>query len=108
GLAELLPATQDGLLVDLHERAGSWASTLGQLGDAVATVAAVLVIAIAVFGASVAHRPRQVLTSLAAGMLAAALAILFSRLAGTTPGTVSAEEAQLATVAAAVAIAAAT
>lgn len=107
GLASLLPATHDGLQEDLRERVGSWENGLGSLADAVATGCALLVIVISLGAAFVARRPRQAVTAALAGAGAALTVMLTARAYGTTPGAVVGEEWQLAVVAAAIAIGAA-
>ena len=106
-LAELLPATHDALQEDLHTRVGSWAAGLGSLADAVATGASVLVIVISLGAAALSGRVRQLWISALAGLLAATVVAVFARTAGTTPSEVVGEEWQLAAIAAAMAIGAA-
>lgn len=106
-LAELLPETHQALRDDLHTRVGSWAAALGSLADAIATGAAALVIVISLGAAALSGRVRQLWISALAGLLAATVIAAFARTAGTTPTEVVGEEWQLAAIAAAMAIGAA-
>lgn len=103
-LAEALPLAHEGLENDLQVRAGSWASALGGLADAIATGWAVLVLLVVTVATAIARRPRQLATATAAAAIGAIAVLLAARLAGTTPGELTGQEWQLAIVAAAVAM----
>lgn len=107
-LVEALPTAHEGLQDDLQRRAGSWATGLGQLSDAIATGWSVLVLVIAIAAGAMARRPRQMATSIGAAALAGVVVTLAARLGGTTPGEVVASEWQFIVIAAAVAMGAAT
>lgn len=107
-LVELLPTAHAGLQDDLQRRAGSWATGLGELADAIATGWSVLVLVLAIAASVLTRRPRQLLTSVAAAVAAAAVIIIASRVGGASPGMVTAGEWQFVIIAAAVAMGAAT
>ncbi len=107
-LVELLPTAHAGLQDDLQRRAGSWATGLGELADAIATGWSVLVLVLAIAASVLTRRPRQLLTSVTAAVAAAAVIVVASRVGGTSPGTVTAGEWQFVIIAAAVAMGAAT
>lgn len=103
----LLPRTHDGLEADLSRSAGRWVVGVGEFGDAASTVIAALTMTLALVAGAAARRPRQVFTSIAAIVGAAAVVVVASRLGGSSPGHVIGEEWVLAVVAAAVAVGAA-
>lgn len=107
-LVETLPTAHAGLQDDLQRRAGSWATGLGELSDAIATGWSVLVLVVAIAAAAMARRPRQLLTSLVAASAAGLVVLVAARVAGETPGAVVASEWQFAVIAAAIAMGAAT
>jgi len=106
-LSELLPRAVSGLEQDLQARAGAWAVGIGELADAIATGWAVLVIVVSIGAASLARRPRQLLTGIAAAAVAATVVVLAAHFAGLTAGRIIGQEWQLAIIAAAVAMGAA-
>ena len=106
-VSELLPRAVFGLEQDLQVRAGSWAVGIGALADAIATGLAVLVLVASVAAAAMGRRPRQLFTSVAAALLAAAAVAAGAHYAGLTPGEVTGQEWQIAVIAAAVAMSAA-
>ncbi|MGB3409804.1 MAG: lysylphosphatidylglycerol synthase transmembrane domain-containing protein [Microthrixaceae bacterium] len=104
-LSELTPRAVAGLEQDLQAKAGAWASALGSLSQAIATGVALLLILVTITASLVTRRPRQFLTAVSAGVLAAGLVIGAAILWGTNSSVTSAEY-QVGIVAAAVAMAA--
>ncbi len=106
-VAEILPQTSLGLERDLQHGAGTFATTMGGLANAIATTWSVALIVVTIVAGIVARRPLAVVSSCLAATLAAALIVVVSSTAGVTPDTVTSQEWQLAIVAAAVAMTAA-
>ena len=106
-MAELLPRAVAGLEVDLRAHGGSWATAIGELSDAIATGLALLVLVASTGAAALGRRPRQMITSLVAAGLAAAVVLVGAHYAGLTPGRLTGQEWQIAVIAAAVAMSAA-
>lgn len=106
-VSELLPRASRGLEEDIQVHVGSWAQGVGVLADAIATACAVLVIGLSLGAALLARRPRQLLTSSIAGAVAGLIIVVAARVGGMTVGEVTFQEWELAVIAAAIAIGAA-
>ena len=107
GLAELLPRASLGLERDLQHHAGTLAGKLGELANAIATTWSVTLVVVTIVVGIVARRPRAVLSSCLAAIMAAGLVVVVASTSGVTPDIVTSQEWQLAMVAAAMAMTAA-